>query len=88
MRARARPSLSFSADVLSYPAMSTATHYLPARYYALLATRLVQWGVDVPALLRDAGVDPATLAAPDGQFRPEQVDRLVMLAAERSGAGV
>lgn len=64
--------------------MSAPTHYLPARYYALLATRMVQWGVDLPALLRDAEIDPAALSAPDGQFRPEQVDRLVTLAADRS----
>ncbi len=85
MRRPKRNPLSFSVEVLSYSAMSAITHYLPARYYALLATRLVQWGVDLPRLLRDAHIDPATLAAPDGQFRPEQVDRLVMLAVERSG---
>jgi AraC-like DNA-binding protein len=77
--------LSFSVDVLSYSAMSTPSPYLPARYYALLLTRLVQWGVDVPSLLRDAQIDPATLASPEGRFRPEQVDRLVVLATERSG---
>lgn len=65
--------------------MTASTHYLPARYYALLATRLVEWGVDLPALLRDSQVDPAALQAADGQLRPEQVDVLIRLAAERSG---
>lgn len=63
----------------------TPAHYLPARYYALLATRLAQWGVDLPRLLQDAGIDPQVLAAPEGRFRPEQVERLVVLATERSG---
>ncbi|MGQ0529644.1 MAG: AraC family transcriptional regulator [Panacagrimonas sp.] len=62
-----------------------AAHYLPARYYALLATRLVQWGVDLPRLLHDAGIDPQVLDPPEGRFRPEQVERLVVLASERSG---
>ena len=82
---RLAPPLSFSVDLLSYSDMTLPSHYLPARYYALLATRLVQWGVDLPALLRDAGIDPQLMAAPDGQFRPEQVERLVALATERSG---
>lgn len=64
--------------------MTAATPYLPVRYYALLATRLAQWGVDVPALLRDAGVEAQQLARADGHFRPEQVERLVSLAAERT----
>lgn len=83
-RAPDRP-LSYSADVLSYSAMTCSAHYLPARYYAQLSTKLVQWGVDLAALLRDAQVDPMTFAAADGHLSPEQVDRLVALAAERSG---
>jgi AraC-like DNA-binding protein len=77
--------LSYSDGLLSYSDMTATAHYLPTRYYALLATRLVQWGIDLPALLRDAQIDPVTLAAPDGQFRPEQVERLVALADERAG---
>lgn len=77
--------MSFSVDMLSYSAMTSTPHYLPARYYGLLATRLVAWGVDMPRLLRDAQIDPLVLQAADGQFRPEQVERLVSLAAERSG---
>ncbi|HEX4896666.1 MAG TPA: AraC family transcriptional regulator [Solimonas sp.] len=63
----------------------TVAHYLPARYYALLASRLLELGVDVPALLREAGVDPVVLMAPDGQLRPEQVERLAALAVTHSG---
>lgn len=65
--------------------MTPVSHYLPARYYALLAGRLLQWGVDLPLLLRDAGVDPHVLQTADGQLRPEQVERLIELAADRSG---
>lgn len=79
------PPLSFSVDVLSYSDMTAPTHYLPARYYGQLATKLVQWGVDLPQLLRDAEIDPSVLQSPDGQFRPEQVEQLVRLATERSG---
>lgn len=60
-------------------------HYLPARYYALLAQRLAELGVDIPALLRDSGVDPRVLQKPDGQLRPEQVETLAALAIQRSG---
>lgn len=63
----------------------TPQHYLPARYYVLLGAYLSELGVDVAALLRDAGIDAATLAVPEAQLRPEQVDALVALAAQRSG---
>lgn len=57
--------------------------YLPARYYAVLAGRLQQWGVDLAALLTDAHIEPAALMSPEGQLRPEQVERLIELAASR-----
>lgn len=76
--------LSFSANLLSYPDMTKAAHYLPARYYALLGARLFEMGVDVPGLLRDAQIKPEILQAADGQLTAEQVDLLVRLAAQRT----
>ena len=76
--------MSFSADVLSYDDMDKPTHYLPARYYALLCARLSEWGVDVASLLRDAQIKPEVLQAADGQLTPDQVDALVSLAGQRS----
>lgn len=64
--------------------METVAHYLPARYYALMATKLAGWGVDVPGLLRDAGVSQEVLSQPKAQLTPEQADRLVHLAMERT----
>jgi AraC-like DNA-binding protein len=42
-------------------------------------------GLDVPALFREAGLDIRVLESADGRLPVEQVDRLWMLAAQRSG---
>ena len=60
--------------------MASTAHYLPARYYALLCQRLLEWGVDVPALLHEAGVKPEVLYAVDGQLTVAQVETLTALA--------
>lgn len=65
--------------------METTQPRLPARYYAVLASRLVAWGVSLPELLRDAGIDPQALASPQAELTLEQADRLVALALQRSG---
>ena len=76
--------LSFSANVLSYSDMTKAAHYLPARYYALLGSRLSEMGVDVAALLDEAQIRPDVLQSADGQLTVEQVDTMVRLAAQRT----
>lgn len=65
--------------------MRRTSHHLPARYYAQLCTRLAELGTDVPALLRDAGIDADVLWSVDGRLTPEQVERLVPLAMRHSG---
>lgn len=42
-------------------------------------------GLDVPALLAEAGIDRATLEAPAGRVATERISRLWELAAERAG---
>ena len=49
-----------------------------------VADQLRAQGLDVPALFRDAGLDIRLLERADGRFPVEQVDRLWVLAAERS----
>ncbi len=50
-----------------------------------VADQLRAHGLDVPALFREAGLDIHVLERADGRLPVEQVDRLWMLAAERSG---
>src|SRR5262245_66019549 len=42
-------------------------------------------GVDVPALLRAAAIEPATLEAPGARLATDKISLLWQLAAERSG---
>lgn len=76
--------MSYAAEVLSYCDM-TESYYLPARYYALMAAHLHSLGTDMPGLLRDAGIAAETLAQPDAQLTPTQVDQLVHLGIQRTG---
>ncbi len=50
-----------------------------------VADQLRAQRLDVPALFREAGLDIRVLERADGRLPVEQVDRLWMLAAERSG---
>jgi AraC-like DNA-binding protein len=50
-----------------------------------IAEMLAAEGVDAPALLADAGIDPAALEAPGARLPTERISRLWELAAERSG---
>jgi AraC-like DNA-binding protein len=50
-----------------------------------IAEMLAAEGVDAPALLADAGIDPAALEAPSARLPTERISRLWELAAERSG---
>ena len=67
------------------PHSAAPQHYLPARYYVQLCLRLAEWGLDIPALLTDAGVNPAVLQMADGQLTVAQVEALAPLAVLRSG---
>jgi AraC-like DNA-binding protein len=49
-----------------------------------IAEMLAAEGVDAPALLADAGIDPAALEAPGARLPTERISRLWELAAERS----
>ncbi|HKN10687.1 MAG TPA: AraC family transcriptional regulator [Pseudomonadota bacterium] len=50
-----------------------------------IAEMLAAEGVDAPALLADAGIDPAALEDPGARLPTESISRLWELAAERSG---
>ena len=50
-----------------------------------IAEMLAAEGLDVPALLAAAGIDPAALEAPGARLATEKISRLWELAAERSG---
>ena len=50
-----------------------------------VADLLQSQGLDAPALFREAGIDIRVLGRADGRLPVEQVDRLWMLAAQRSG---
>ena len=54
----------------------------PARYYAIFVDHL---GVDVDALLRSAGIEPAALYGAEGLLTLPQVEALVECATERTG---
>ena len=50
-----------------------------------IAEMLAAEGLDVRALLAEAGIDPAALDAPGVRLPTEKISRLWELAAERSG---
>jgi AraC-like DNA-binding protein len=50
-----------------------------------IAEMLAAEGLDVPALLAAAGIDPAALDAPGARLSTEKISRLWELAVERSG---
>jgi AraC-like DNA-binding protein len=50
-----------------------------------IAEMLAAEGLDVPALLATAGIDPAALDAPGARLSTEKISRLWELAVERSG---
>ena len=58
---------------------------VPARYYLRLAELLSRQNIDSRFLFSKAGINPATVEAPDAQLRFSQVERLVELAGELSG---
>lgn len=68
----------------------TALPYLPVRtssaaWLAGVLTMFASEGLDVPALLRDAGFDAATLHRHNARIPVDQVSRLWQLAVARSG---